>query len=525
MSYSCPTGFTLVGTSDCVAPPLNCPSGFSASVTGGVCDTPPNYITDIGTAGVDTATVGVECVFNPKGDMGCYQCPSFPQYNGPYADTTFSNGARCDISTSYISSIKPPWGHDSATPQLDGNGNILWPSIVSLTLAVETIPVGDSSIPCSKGTYMPARGIRDPNVENGNQTNDQGVCLQCPLGTYCDAGYSAPIPCPAGYKCPTSAQAIPCVAGEVCPAGRTGAGGATPCTAGYYCPSILQGTSAALECPAGYYCPQGSISYMQGPDGTSHQCNTGEYCPARSDDHHPCAAGFYCPDPTQQLACPAGSYCPQGTSSPIPCPVGSYCPAGTSVAIQCMAGQYCPQGTVTPQTCPAGWYCPAGQTKFGCPAGTYSNATGKSAPTDCIQCPPGTACPYTGGIGRNSWPMPNTEPKRCALGQYCPAGTTNLAPCPLGSYCPTTTQKIDCPSGYGCPVGSVSYISSPVTQQVSSPGTESCNSICARGTGLPTSWNGAICQYVAGTQYLCEDSPGTPVYCVCQQSAGFGWSV
>ena len=513
MSYSCPTGFTLVGTSDCVIAPLNCPDGFTASVSGGICDTPPNYAGDKGTAGLDTNAIGVECVFDPKGSMSCFQCPSFPQYNGPNSDTSFTGGARCDISTDYLANNKPPWGHDSATPQLDGNGNILWPSIVSIALTVSTIPVGDSSIPCSPGTYMPVRGIQDPNVQNGNQTNQQGVCLTCPVGTYCDAGYSAPIPCPAGYKCPNSSTITLCSPGEVCPAGTITS--SSMCPGGQYCPSTLQGSSSSLPCPAGFFCPIGSVSYV------NNACNTGEYCPAGSDDHHLCAAGFYCPNPTQQLACPAGSYCPQGSSAAIPCPIGSYCPAGVSAAIACAAGQYCPVGSTTPQTCPAGFYCPDGATKLGCPAGTYSNATGKTAASDCTQCPPGFTCPYTGATG--SFPMPNTAPKACALGYYCPAGSTTYAPCPDGFYCPSSQQSLPCPQGFVCPLGSTSYQTSPTTQQISSPGTESCHVVCSRGTGLPQDWNGAICVSVPGTNFMCVDVPGQAVSCWCQQSFGFGW--
>jgi hypothetical protein len=41
------------------------------------------------------------------------------------------------------------------------------------------------------------------------------------------------------------------------------------------------------------------------------------------------------------------------------------------------------------------------------------------------------------------------------LAQFCGNGTFESDPCPAGYYCPSTAEKILCPEGHFCKVGSI----------------------------------------------------------------------
>lgn len=42
------------------------------------------------------------------------------------------------------------------------------------------------------------------------------------------------------------------------------------------------------------------------------------------------------------------------------------------------------------------------------------------------------------------------------LAQYCPTGSLTPQVCPAGYYCPTPEEKIICPEGFFCKIGSIS---------------------------------------------------------------------
>jgi hypothetical protein len=182
--------------------------------------------------------------------------------------------------------------------------------------------------------------------------------------------------------------------------------------------------------------------------------------------------------------------------------------------------------------CPAGFYCITPASTTACPGGTYSSARGLTSSEQCLQCPAGYTCPYTGPstpTTMSPFPYPALVAIQCAIGYYCPAGSSSFTPCPAGFYCPSPMQKIQCPGGYVCPVGTINYQTPTPMVDVPSNGVESCRVICARGSyattanGLRSSWGGAICVDVPGGSYTCESIPRTPMTCRCQRAIGFGW--
>jgi hypothetical protein len=88
----------------------------------------------------------------------------------------------------------------------------------------------------------------------------------CNAGFYCgSAAFSAPstLACTAGYYCPSassSATQTACPLGGYCPAQATGP---VPCTAGRFCPVTGMSAQPTQLCTSGYYCPTGSSSTVQ----------------------------------------------------------------------------------------------------------------------------------------------------------------------------------------------------------------------------------------------------------------------
>ena len=344
---------------------------------------------------------------------------------------------------------------------------------------------------CSEGYYCTSGSpVATPTNYSLNVTVNS--CLEwpeavgdiCPMGHYCIAGSSNPIPCPAGSYGPVD-----------------GLDECIPCPAGFYC-TVSSVDYSDKICPSGYYCPEETEFATQYPclpstfnpsPGASNQsscqsCTPGSHCSVAglSAVSGPCAEGYYCSGATNTSTpgtfqegggrCDRGFYCPEGSSSPTPCVAGSYCavdglsaPSGV-----CDAGYYCvmTSDTATPTNYPAeiggactvGHYCLANSsTPTPCPPGTYSNSTSNIAVGNCLPCPVGMFCAEHG----------LTAPEgTCSAGFYCPGGQVTGTPteyqCPAGHFClegsPTpsrcspgtyqnlTTQSncLTCPPSYFC---------------------------------------------------------------------------
>lgn len=271
-----------------------------------------------------------------------------------------------------------------------------------------------------------------------------GVCNelpQCPVGSYLEKTFTAhnePI-----YKC------------KQCPGGTFGA------------EVGLTNPQCSGSCKIGYYCPVGSTSPDEIPCGSIHV-----FCPVASSEPIPASSGwktvtlldgdngaanniktvingtlsetqlgvYYNKDVTvrsSEVLCSPGHYCIGGVE--YPCPLGTY---GNASGLQtshctgrCVPGEYCPEGSVVPTLCPKGSYCPTGEVYFKCPPGVYGAMRGAKAPT-CSG--------------------------KCAIGFYCPSGSTSRAQvaCPAGRYGSDMGLSDEscsglCSPGYYCPAGSV----------------------------------------------------------------------
>lgn len=152
-----------------------------------------------------------------------------------------------------------------------------------------------------------------------------GSCKRCfSSREICQTGFGS-APCPAGSVCDGSTA-------SPCPARRYCSGGPDPtqldCPSGSYCP---QGSSAPTPCPSGSYCR----AFVASPV----VCTAGFYCPAGASEVTVCPPDSHCPEgASAPMDCPAGHFCPERTASPSKCPKDSYCPARSTGALPCPPG-------------------------------------------------------------------------------------------------------------------------------------------------------------------------------------------
>ena len=118
--------------------------------------------------------------------------------------------------------------------------------------------------------------------------------------------------------------------------------------------------------------------------------------------------------------------------------------------LQCSAGYFCSAGSTSIRPlsslffggiCPVGYFCPTStSTPTKCAAGSYSDASGYQAQTECHPCSNGYSCPTAGG----GYTAMLTTP--CPAGRWCAAGIA------IG------TSGTVCDAGYECPTGSVMQV-------------------------------------------------------------------
>lgn len=412
-------------------------------------------------------------------------------------------------------------------------------------------PAASNEMSLQISTACPA-GTFNPNVGS----TDLSACIPCTLtGSHCLSGSNSQTPCPAGSYCPSVSTSVQCPAGTYNPnTGSTAVTACLPCTeVGTYCQA---GSSVSMPCPAGFYCPSAS-TFNNCPTGTYNPntgatslsacitCTLGNYCLVRFGNgvtsQTPCPAGGYCPSPSQLLPCSDGTYTPNAGSTsssacvacPLgylcsqswvptftgPCPSGYYCttpstytacPAGTilapvgsylaSACVPCTApGSYCPQSgqyscyASTGCFCPAGGYCTNATTFIQCPSGFYNSNPGATSLSDCTPCTGyGMYCP-TGSKGQ----------ALCPLGSYCPSPSSYVR-CPLGSYnlnlgSTSPNDCLTCPAGNFCPSQIGSYLISPCPPGTYNPNSgNTTSSACLPCTGI-----GAYCALGSFSQIMC----------------------
>ena len=178
---------------------------------------------------------------------------------------------------------------------------------------------------------------------------------------------------------------------------QSGTATPAPCPIGFYC---LTGVSNPEPCPAGSY---GSSQGLRSV-GECTYCPGGKYCEGTgmSTFTGPCQAGFYCVE-RAETAAPASL--PQGgggESSVIPFIFGfgqflhsqlNMTFIHAQLNLHSRTTKYDLHSRTTGGVCPTGGYCPEGSaTPEPCPAGKYNTVSGRTQPTDCIDCPVGQYC-------------------------------------------------------------------------------------------------------------------------------------
>ncbi|EQC24780.1 hypothetical protein SDRG_17328, partial [Saprolegnia diclina VS20] len=293
-------------------------------------------------------------------------------------------------------------------------------------------------------------------------------CTNCPPGSYCQSlGLSLPTDvCAAGYYCISGATTPTQYESPIGFFSPAGAYSPSACPPGTYNNQVRQ--SQCANCPARFYC-NGTATVQPAV------CPQGFYCPMSTALPQKCPAGTYSnltglAVTTDCLSCPPGFFCQtSGLVQPSgPCMAGYTCtggamfpnPNGQSYGTICPAGMYCPLGSALPLPCPLGTYRPntLGQNVTDCtpsPGGTFSNATGLTAPTGV--CSAGYYCTSTAFIAT---PTDGVTGNLCPVGFFCPLGSSSplkcLSDCQLcapGQYCNTTgavAPSGPCDPGYFC---------------------------------------------------------------------------
>eukprot|EP00965_Chrysotila_dentata_P125810 4158412-Pleurochrysis_carterae.AAC.5 len=340
--------------------------------------------------------------------------------------------------------------------------------------------------PCPGGTFCPTDAVTTP--------------IPCPRGNYCPPGSSVPRLCPsATFGNATELRSVqectPCPVGHACAAGATLP---TPCGAGSYSdkpsdsctlvpPGAYQdqaGKDAFKLCPRGSYCPPGSSVPRLCPSATFSNstglpsarectpCPLGHACAAGATIPKPCGAGSYSDEPSDSCKLvPPGGYQDQASKDGyLPCPPGSFCPEGSRLPIACAVGSFSEAYNLS--------------SSDGCqdaPAGFFA-AAGAAAPSRC----------FAGRFGSASRLPDGQCEGACAVGHYCPSGSTNATAhaCPAGTYNSFNGgQSVGacaaCPSGlFSASAGSSACIECDAGSVSAGAGTSRC-ALCREGQYQP----------------------------------------
>ena len=431
------------------------------------------------------------------GQQLCMNCPSSffcPMKTSSLGQNFCRPGAYCPEGTKNSRQFLCPVGtYQPSTGASSLEDCITCPAGAFCNISGLSFPSGD----CSPGFYCPGgSAVHDPRNS------------RCPNGTMCPAAASSPVTCPGGYYCNGSELPVgPCWSGSFC---QKGAWAPNP-------PATVPGWYGV--CPKGFYCPEKTTNPIPCAIGTFNpvlgatdesfcrQCPPSIFCTVSGlstfSDSPLCPAGWYCPGAQNltstalknsssiKVECPAGFYCKEGSSSPRACEPGTFqAKTHSSVCEDCPMGFLCQgRGVIEPILCPHGMIC-KGNTSIEnarfCPPGTFSNLSGLTSISQCLDCPSGKYCSDLGNTSPtgvcdagywcrrgSSTPRPGEEIQMlaatkcginscmnagiigdnftltapgylCPKGQYCPRGVTVPRPCPSGTF--SSFQGIDSPT-------------------------------------------------------------------------------
>lgn len=379
-----------------------------------------------------------------------------------------------------------------------------WDEIRTLPLDIDTsvAPIRgrycqDDS--CLKVQDMFEASILSPFTFDSTNIHPQQP-IPCPPGTYCHPGSST-----HNSKLTHNAAPIMCDGKNYCPEATGNPAGVGECPLGFFCRF-----GKKRSCPIGTFCPfsnmwdplpcePGTFNFMVGQSNCT-SCPLGHYCSGYGKiEPSLCPPGFVCSKAglvSPNIRCPPGFYCPSGTQTsdpfrndttlrPYPCAPGTYCLGGVgypdvmegnfSHAQPCPPGFFCESASISAKgsgLCPPGFFCPKGTaTPKPTPKGHYAKLLGTIHPavclpgfyaptiesTECIPCPPGTACEVEGLFSAEICPPGSFRSTLEVDGiacQTCPQGTWSknwhlrdegeCNSCPTGIVCPIDGMTVPC---------------------------------------------------------------------------------
>ena len=411
----CPAGFYCEGSSH-NEPTGPCSAGYYC--TGGASMPSPM---DASSVGVFACAAGS---FSLAGAVNCTQCPLGTYQNFPHQ----AGCLPCKVQYFCPSAGTADTGSFCLPGGYCPGGAVLPVQCAAGTYQpAQGAANATSCVPCDGGSYCATSGLSAPTglcsagffCGSGSVAPDPGNSMPasagagpCPAGHYCDYGTATPAPCPPGSYMPATGAQSSC----------------TPCTPGKVC------AGSGLTAPSGV-CPAGNVCAGGNANGLETPAPPGFFAPAGASSATPCAAGTYTATAGRAACdpCPARAVCGPQTSAPADCGLGLFCPNGTAPGGE---GR-CPAGTLGTRTrlASAAECAP-------CPAGSYCNTTGLTAPTGL--CGPGAFCAGGAAVPRPDGSDATGGP--CAAGFVCQLGATASTPV-LGS------TGIQCPTNYYCPQG------------------------------------------------------------------------
>eukprot|EP00887_Chlorella_sp_A99_P002783 scaffold6.g2783.t1 len=263
---------------------------------------------------------------------------------------------------------------------------------------------------------------------------------------------------------------------------------------------FVSGAQACTQCAPGFVNPaqtaSGSTYQYPGIDVTTYLTSPPDASLGVSPTCLPCPKNWYQDEQggTQCKQCPAGKGTEgPGSSTCDACPLGSYSPSANSPCVLAPAGTYvnasgatatsdCPVGTYASDAgndacdaCPAGTFAPQPKSTActKCPAGTYSKAGAAS----CTPCSPGT---YSTAGTRQCLP--------CRPGNFAKnAGQAKCTPAPAGSFAAGAGNRkaTPCPKGsFQDKTGKATCIKCATDTYQPLTGKTTCSACCKAGTEL-----------------------------------------
>ena len=306
-------------------------------------------------------------------------------------------------------------------------------------------PIDSLSSPASVAPSDCVSANMPPNADGGCPEGytgpDGGPCKACPQGSFKNlAGSSACIKCPLNSYSPMASKGSSAC---LCNAGFSGAD-CVACSSGKF--KDARGNSECSDCP--------SRAISRVASARVADCVAGVKLPGENGQ---CSEGY-----TGALGGPCNA-CPQGTFKEI---------IGSAACSKCPAGSDSPMASVDIQSCScnAGYTGDDGGACEACPVGTFKETPGgaecSSCPSDSasspgsisiVDCVAGTQVPGPGGLCRKGYTGPTDGPcNACAAGTYKEApGSDACTDCPPNSVSSAGSEDVsacEANSGYTGPV-------------------------------------------------------------------------